>query len=107
MNALVVVESMWGNTRIVAEAVARGLGGGAEVLDVQQAPSELPDDVGLLVVGGPTHAFSMSRDQDAARRSSRRVPGALLKNRGSGSGWSTCHRRTTSRWPRSTRVSPR
>jgi len=71
MRALVVVESMWGNTRIVAEAVARGLGEEAEVVDVQQAPSELPDDIGLLVVGGPTHAFSMSRNttrHDAVQR---------------------------------------
>ena len=71
MSALVVVESMWGNTRAVAEAVARGLGEETEVVDVGQAPSELPDDVGLLVVGGPTHAFSMSRSttrHDAVQR---------------------------------------
>jgi hypothetical protein len=76
MSALVVVESMWGNTRIVAEAVARGLGDEIEVVDVGQAPSELPDDVGLLVVGGPTHAFSMSRSStrhDAAERGARGV----------------------------------
>ena len=76
MSALVVVESMWGNTRTVAEAVARGLGKEIEVVDVGQAPSELPDDVGLLVVGGPTHAFSMSRSStrhDAAERGARSV----------------------------------
>jgi len=76
MSALVVVESMWGNTRTVAEAVARGLGKEIEVVDVGQAPSELPDDVGLLVVGGPTHAFSMSRSKtrhDAAQRGARRA----------------------------------
>ena len=61
MRALVVVESMWGNTRAVAEAVARGLGGDPTVIDVDQAPSTLPTNVGLLVVGGPTHALSMSR----------------------------------------------
>jgi hypothetical protein len=58
---LVVVESMWGNTRAVAEAVARGLGSGARVLDVSEAPTVLPPDVDLLVVGGPTHVLSMSR----------------------------------------------
>jgi len=74
MRALVVVESMWGNTRTVAEAVARGLGKEIEIVDVGQAPSELPDDVGLLVVGGPTHAFSMSRTStrhDAVERGAR------------------------------------
>lgn len=74
MRALVVVESMWGNTRAVAEAVARGLGADSTVIDVSQAPSTLPTDVGLLVVGGPTHAFSMSRTatrHDAVERGAR------------------------------------
>lgn len=61
MSALVVVESMWGHTRAVAEEVARGLGEDVAVVDVEQAPAVLPDEVDLLVVGGPTHAFSMSR----------------------------------------------
>jgi len=61
MRSVVVVESMFGNTRSVAEAVAEGLVD-AEVIDVREAPSEFPaDDVGLVVVGGPTHAFGMSR----------------------------------------------
>jgi hypothetical protein len=60
MRALVVYESMWGNTRQVAEAIGEGLGG-ARVLEVREAAATELDDVGLLVVGGPTHAFSMSR----------------------------------------------
>lgn len=74
MSALVVVESMWGNTRAVAEAVARGLGEEVHVIEVDRAPSELPDEVDLLVVGGPTHAFSMSRSttrHDAVQRGAR------------------------------------
>ena len=82
MSALVVVESMWGNTRDVGEAVAQGLGEHVAVVDVDQAPTTIPDDVDLLVVGGPTHAFSMSRPGDppgarsrTARRSSREADG--------------------------------
>ena len=60
---LVVVESMWGNTRAVAEAVAAGLGDEATVVDVSVAPATLPDDLRLLVVGGPTHALSMTRQR--------------------------------------------
>jgi flavodoxin len=74
MRTLVVIESMWGNTRAVAEAVARGLGGDTTVIDVNQAPPTLPADVGLIVVGGPTHAFSMSRSStqhDAVERGAR------------------------------------
>jgi hypothetical protein len=65
MTALVVHESHWGNTRAVAEAIADGLsdsdGGPVQVVDVGSAPSPLPDGVDLVVLGGPTHAFSMSR----------------------------------------------
>jgi flavodoxin len=64
MNALVIFESMWGNTEKVARALAAGLETRAavEVLDVAgEVPSELTG-VDLVVVGGPTHAFSMSRE---------------------------------------------
>ncbi len=61
MSTWVVVESMWGNTRAVGEAVAHGLGPDVDVVDVAQAPAQVPDGVDLLVIGGPTHAFSMSR----------------------------------------------
>lgn len=62
MRALVVVESMFGNSRIVAEAIAEGLRTRCDttVVDVGDAPLNVAD-VDLLVVGGPTHAFGMSR----------------------------------------------
>lgn len=63
MRALVVYESMYGNTRRIAEAVAEGLAGRmrADVIEVGSAPAAVGEDVALLVVGGPTHAFAMSR----------------------------------------------
>ena len=67
--ALVVYESMFGNTRDVATAVADGLSSRMDVttLEVGDAPLFL-GGVALLVVGGPTHAFGMSRPRtrDAA-----------------------------------------
>jgi flavodoxin len=62
-RALVVFESMFGNTATIARAVADGLGGGVDVdlVEVGVAPTVIPDDVSLLVLGGPTHAFGMSR----------------------------------------------
>lgn len=76
MRALVVYESMFGNTAQVAEAVAKGLveglddgtGAGHDVrlLSVERAPAPLVEPVDLLVVGGPTHAFSMSRPNTRA-----------------------------------------
>jgi hypothetical protein len=76
MRALVIYESMFGNTGKVASAVADGMADGADVtlLNVVDAPSRVPGDIGLLVVGGPTHVFSMSRI--STRRSAARRGGA-------------------------------
>jgi len=59
MKALVVYEAMWGNTREIVEAVASGLRRYAEVTIVEaaQAPSILPEDVDIVVAGGPTNAY--------------------------------------------------
>jgi len=63
MRAIVTFESMFGNTEAVARAVADGLATrmDVEIVPVEDAEPVLGDDVGLLVVGGPTHAFGMSR----------------------------------------------
>src|SRR4029453_11484910 len=73
MRALVVYESMFGNTQAIADAVAEGLGAHLPVdaVEVGAAPALVGDDVALLVVGGPTHAFGMSRQgtrQDAGKQ---------------------------------------
>ena len=63
MRALVVYESLFGNTQRVAETIATGLRDEAYIVDcveVSRAPNDLPSDIALLVVGGPTHAFSMT-----------------------------------------------
>lgn len=65
MRTLIVVESMWGNTRAVADAVAQALPGDVTVVDVAKAPDPLPE-VDLVLLGGPTHAFSMSRAETRA-----------------------------------------
>lgn len=58
MNAIVVYESVFGNTRQVAEAVAEGLGG-ATVLPVVDAVGQAAEPE-LLVVGGPTHIHGLA-----------------------------------------------
>ena len=62
MRALVVVESIFGNTRQIGEAVAAGIARHMEVdvVGVVDAPDTVKG-VDLLVVGGPTHAFGMTR----------------------------------------------
>jgi hypothetical protein len=62
-RAFVVYESIFGNGRAVATAVADGLALHMEVdlMSVDEAPAVIPDDVTLLVAGGPTHTFALSR----------------------------------------------
>ena len=61
-RALVVYESMFGNTERVARALAAGLAEHIHVDLVRAGPGvTLADDVDLVVVGGPTHAFGLSR----------------------------------------------
>ncbi|MEO6500908.1 MAG: flavodoxin domain-containing protein [Jatrophihabitantaceae bacterium] len=63
MRAVVVYESMFGDTRQVAEAIGDGLGLKFEVtvVPVNGAAADQLDGIGLLVVGGPTHVRGMSR----------------------------------------------
>jgi Flavodoxin len=63
MKAVVIYESMFGNTHLVADAVAEGLRAHAEVVEVPLARARDAVAAGgdLVVVGGPTHAFGMSR----------------------------------------------
>ena len=63
MHAIVVYESMYGNTHEVAAAIGRGLAGAGDVavVSVDGATPEVLAGADLLVVGGPTHAHGMSR----------------------------------------------
>lgn len=72
-KTLIVYETGFGNTALVANRIAEGLGAVADVsvLPVAEAPLSIEPDVDLVVVGGPTHAFSMSREstrRDAERQ---------------------------------------
>jgi menaquinone-dependent protoporphyrinogen IX oxidase len=62
MRALVVYESMYGNTRVVAGEIAAGLRIGYEVrmVPVAEATAELVAGADLLVAGGPTHMHGLS-----------------------------------------------
>jgi len=63
MKAVIIYESMYGNTRAVAEAIAEGLGEAAEVsvTSVADASPDVLRDADLILVGGPTHVHGMSR----------------------------------------------
>ena len=68
MRAVVVYESMYGNTRVAAEAIAAGLEPTmpVAVVPVAHADRDVIATADLLVVGGPTHAHGMSRPMTRA-----------------------------------------
>ena len=79
MRALVVYESMFGNTQEIATAVADGLAinGDVDAVEVGVAPTVVPDGVDLLVVGGPTHAFGLSRPGTRASATQQATAGVV------------------------------
>jgi flavorubredoxin len=63
MRAVVIYESMYGNTHLIADAIAEGLRsyGDAMAVPVGAADAQTIEGADVLVVGGPTHAHGMSR----------------------------------------------
>ncbi len=90
MRALVVYESMYGNSHAVAEAIGRGLGDGTiAVVPAAEATARLLAHADLVVVGGPTHAHGMSRQatRQAAIEAARKPDAAVaLEPRAEGPG---------------------
>ena len=78
MHVLIVFESLWGNTEQLAREIAAGIGGErTEVVEAASAPGALDADVSLLVLGGPTHAFSMSTSstrESAKQQGAQHIP---------------------------------
>jgi hypothetical protein len=79
MRVLIVVESMFDNTRRIAAAIAEGLAphGTVDVVNVAEGPAAVPGDVDLLVVGGPTHAHGMTT-RDSRRSAAQRAASGLV-----------------------------
>lgn len=84
MRAVVVFESMFGNTQRIAQAVAEGLESQfvTEIVEVGSASATLDGEIGLLVVGGPTHAFGLSRP--STRQTATEQASGALVSRGIG-----------------------
>jgi hypothetical protein len=83
-RALVVYESIFGDARTIAEAVADGLRThfDVDVVAAGDASSEVGDGVQMLVVGGPNHAFAMPRE--STRQGAIDQHGAVVENTTSG-----------------------
>jgi hypothetical protein len=70
MNALVVYESLYGNTARIARAIAQGLverGIVTNVVGVDAFDQGMVAGTDLLIVGGPTHAHGLSKRSSRAQ----------------------------------------
>ena len=83
-RALVVYESVFGDAKRIALAVAEGLATRlpVDVVSAGDAPPQVPAEVRMLVVGGPTHAFGMPKA--ATRESAVADRGAEIADTGVG-----------------------
>jgi hypothetical protein len=80
MKAVVVYESLWGNTAAIAGAIAEGLGDGARALSTSAAEAETLDGVALIVAGAPILGFSLPTDQMRKQLGTTPSPGAPEAN---------------------------
>jgi hypothetical protein len=82
MRALVVYESMYGNTHVVASDIADGLRATHEVtlVPVAGATADLLAEADLLVVGAPTHMHGLSTasSRQAARKAAAKPDSGLM-----------------------------
>lgn len=62
MKAIVVYESLWGNTAAIAKAIAEGIGPGARALSTSEADAAATADADLIVAGAPVLAFQLPSD---------------------------------------------
>jgi hypothetical protein len=79
MKAVVVYESMYGNTHEIASRIGEGLRRACDKVDVVAVADATPSALSgcqLLVVGGPTHVHGMTskRSRDAAREALTKSP---------------------------------
>jgi flavorubredoxin len=76
MKAVVVYESLWGNTAAIARAIAEGIGPDAQALTTDAARAEAIADADLIVAGAPVLGFSLPTDQmrDSVARSEAGAP---------------------------------
>jgi hypothetical protein len=73
MKAVVVYESLWGNTAAVGRAIAEGIGPGAQALSTAEATGEAMTGVDLIVAGSPVLGFKLPTDK--MREGARTNPG--------------------------------
>ncbi len=78
MKAVIVYESLWGNTAAIARTIAEGIGPGARALHTDEATGAAMTGVDLIVAGAPVLGFSLTTDKmrDNIRANPGKAPAA-------------------------------
>ena len=63
MKAVVVYESLWGNTAAIARAIAEGIGQDARAMSTAEASPAVLAGADLIVAGAPVHSLSLPTDR--------------------------------------------
>jgi hypothetical protein len=63
MQAIVVYESVWGNTAAIARAIAGGIGDGTRALATDEVEPEAAASADLIVAGAPVFAFDLPTER--------------------------------------------
>ena len=63
MKAVVVYESLWGNTAAVARAIAEGIGPDVQALSTAEATGAAMEGADLIVAGAPVLAFGLPSEK--------------------------------------------
>jgi hypothetical protein len=76
VKAIVVYESLWGNTAAIARAIAEGIGPDARALSTAEAVGAQLEGADLIVGGAPLLGFSLPTEamRDSIRTSAEKPP---------------------------------
>ncbi len=76
MRAIVVYESLWGNTATIARAIAEGIGPDARPLTTDEATPAVVAEADLIVAGAPVLGFRLPSDaiRDSIATGERNAP---------------------------------
>lgn len=69
MNSLVIFDSLYGNTRKIAEVIAKELGTQARAISVSEVTAEMIAQAAVLVVGSPINGWRPSEKMAAFLKS--------------------------------------
>jgi flavodoxin len=93
VNALIIYDTLYGNTKQIAEAIAIGLTERVQVQTVAASEvDKIEENVDLLLVGGPTHQHGLSYGMRELferwpSRSLHQLPAAAFDTRYRGPAW--------------------